>query len=152
MEKGTVLVNLRRDWFALDGSLYQVRDNPHEFPAEYAEEPKELSEKEQQELIRSGKTIPKDQKYAILPSSAEIVEAGKEVAVLQQTANGGVVEVATAVEGDVKSVGGALDKTGNEQPTQSTSAAETAAKDLNIDVGGKPRESGPLPAGSRPRR
>ena len=35
MAKGTQMVNLKRDWFAPDGSLYQVRDNPHEFPGHW---------------------------------------------------------------------------------------------------------------------
>ena len=39
MTQGKVGVNLKRDWFGPDQSLYQVRDNPHEFPAEYAEKP-----------------------------------------------------------------------------------------------------------------
>ena len=146
----TVLVNLRRDWFAPDGNLYQVRDNPHEFPAEYADEPK--MEKRDGESDDAFKARSKRQKYAKLPSSAELVEGGKEVAVLQQTASGDVVEVATAVEGDVKSVGGALDDKGVEQPNQSVAKAEKGAEALNLDVGGKPRESGPLPAGSKPRR
>lgn len=149
MAKGTVLVRLRRDWFGPDGSLYEVKNNPHEFPAAYAEEPDKLSDKEKAELLRSGKTLPKDQKYAVLPSSAEIVEGGKEVAVLQQTASG-YVEVATAVEGEVKSVGGALDDKGHEQPSQSTTAAASAAKEMGVDVGANPRESGPLPGGAKP--
>lgn len=150
MAKGTVLVNLRRDWFAPDGSLYQRRDNPHEFPAEYADKPK--LEKRAGESDDDFKARSDKQKYAVLPSTAEILEAGKEVAVLQLTGSGAAVEVATAVEGEVKSVGGALDKSGVEQPSQSTAQAEKAAEELNIDVGGKPRESGPLPAGARPRR
>lgn len=104
MAKGTVFVRLRRDWFAPDGSLYQVRDNPHEFPADYADEPK--FEQKEGESDAAFKARQKKQKYAVLPSTAEIVEDGKEVAVLQQTASG-YVEVATAVEDDVKSVGGA---------------------------------------------
>ena len=150
MAKGTVLVNLRRDWFAPDGSLYQPRDNSHEFPAEYADKPKfEQREGESDAAFESRK---KRQKYAVLPSTAELVEDGKTVAVLQQTANGSMVEVATAVEDDVKSVGGALDKDGIEQPDQTVAAAEKGADNLNLDVGGKPRESGPLPAGARPRK
>lgn len=148
MAKGTVLVNLRRDFFAPDGSLYQQRDNPHEFPADYADKPKQ-HEGEDDDAFKARA---KRQKYAVLPSTAEVVEGGKEVAVLQQTADGSTVEVATAVEGEVKSVGGALDDKGNEQPSQSVAKAEKAAEELNIDVGGKPRESGPLPAGARPRR
>ena len=35
MAKGTQMVNLKRDWFASDGSLYQVRDNSHEFPGHW---------------------------------------------------------------------------------------------------------------------
>lgn len=29
------MVNLKRDWFAPDGTLYLVRDNPHEFPSDW---------------------------------------------------------------------------------------------------------------------
>ena len=145
MAKGTVLVRLHRDWFGPDGTLYERRGNPHSFPADWAEPPKELSKEEKDD----GKTQSKGQKYAVLPSTAEVLEGGREVAVLQQTASG-YVEVATAVEGDVKSVGGALDDKGVEQPSQSTAKAEDAAEELNISVGGNPRESGPLPAGSKP--
>lgn len=145
MEKGTVSVNLAKDWFAPDRSLYQSRDNPHNFPAEWADKPKELSAEEKED----GKVRSKKQKYAVLPSTAEIVgENTRTVVVLQDTANGSKVEVAVPVEDDIKSVGGALDENGVEQPNQSVAAAEKGAKGANVDVGGKPRESGPLPAGS----
>lgn len=62
MADGTVLVNLRRDWFGPDGSLYETRDNPHEFPAEYADSPADKESKS---------------KYAVLPSTAEVVESVK---------------------------------------------------------------------------
>jgi len=148
MANGTVLVRLKRDWFAPDGSLYQVRDNPHEFPAHYADKPKQRKD-ESAEKFEARK---KASKFEVLPTTAEVVEGGKTVAVLQQTASGDVVEVPTAVEGDVKSLGGALNDKGQEEPDQPTAKAEKAAEDLNLEVGGKPRESGPLPAGSRPRR
>ena len=142
MAKGTVLVRLRKDWFGPDGTLYEVKGNPHAFPADYADKPKELSDEEKE----AGKTPSKGQKYAVLPSSAEIVEGGESVAVLQQTASG-YVEVATAVEGDVKSVGGALSKEGIEEPSQSLAKAASAAEARHTEVGANPQESGPLPAG-----
>lgn len=145
MAKGTVSVNLAKDWFAPDGSLYQSRDNPHNFPAEYADKPKELSDED----VEAGKVRSKKQKYAVLPSTAEIVgEDTRTVVVLQDTANGSKVQVAVPVEDVVKSVGGALDEKGIEQPDQSVAAAEKGAKEASVEVGGKPRESGPLPAGS----
>lgn len=144
MAKGTVLVNLRRDWFGPDGSLYQVRDNPHEFPAAYADKPdKEQTEDNDNRL--KGKEV----KYAVLPSSAEIIEDAKTVAVIQNTGGGERVIVPTAVEGDVKSVGGALDDKGIEKSTQPVGSAVAGAKELEVEVGGKPRESGPLPAGTK---
>lgn len=139
MAKGTVLVNLKRDWFSPDGSLYQVRDNPHEFPAEYADAPsKEVKEK-----------YP-DQKYVTLPSTAEIVESETTVAVLQNTGGGQQVMVPSAVQDGAKEVGGALGEHGLEEPAQKVSEAAKVAKDAGLDqVGGKPRESGPLPAGTK---
>lgn len=147
MAKGTVTVRLRRDWFGPDGTLYEARDNPHRFPAEYAEKPKDLSKED----IAEGKTQSKGQKYAVLPSSAEVLGDGdsKTVAVLHRTASG-YVEVPTAVEADVKRVGGALDEKGVEQPDQPLAAAAKGAEELNINLGANPRESGPLPAGSKP--
>lgn len=137
MAKGTVLVNLRRDWYSPDGSLYERRDNPHEFPEAWAE-PAE------------GKAKEAGAKYAVLPSSAEVVESGKTVAVLQNTGGGEQVLMPSAVEGDVKEVGGAVGEHGLEEPSQKVSDAAKVAKDVGVDqVGGKPRESGPLPAGTK---
>lgn len=139
MAKGTVLVNLRRDWFSPDGSLYQVRDNPHEFPAEYADTPS----KEQKEANDK-------QKYAVLPSSAEIVEGGDTVVVVQNTGGGQQVLMPTEVQDGAKTVGGAVGKHGLEEPHQSVSDAAKVAADTGLDqVGGKPRESGPLSAGTK---
>jgi hypothetical protein len=148
---GTVLVNLKRDWFGPDGSLYQARDNPHEFPAEYAEPVKEEKTpvKETVTVTTVGGDVRK-QKYAVLPSTAEIVESSKTVMTVQNTGGGQKVLVPTAVEGDVKEVGGAVGPHGLEEPSQSVAAAAKVAKDAGIDqVGGKPRESGPLPAGTK---
>lgn len=133
----TVLVNLRRDWFSPDGSLYQVRDNPHEFPAEWADKP--------------GKDAAEGQKYAVLPSSAEIVgEDVTTVVTIQNTGGGQQVLIPTPVEDDVDSVGGAVGDHGIEEPHQSVAKAAKVAKDTGLDqVGGKPRESGPLPAGEK---
>src|SRR6185295_15846821 len=137
MAKGTVLVNLRRDWFSPDGSLYQVRDNPHEFPAEYAEPHK-------------GEDKDDKRKYEVLPSTAEIVESEAIVMTIQNTGGGQQVEVPTAVQDDVKEVGGAVGKHGLEEPSQKVDEAAKVAKDAGMDqVGGKPRESGPLPAGTK---
>lgn len=136
MSKGTVLVNLQRDWFSPDGSLYQRRDNPHEFPAEYADKP--------------GKDAGENQKYAVLPSTAELVEGGDTVVVLQNTGGGEQVMVPSVVQDGAKEVGGALGEHGLEEPSQKTSDAAKVAKDAGLDqVGGKPRESGPLPAGTK---
>jgi hypothetical protein len=134
-----VLINLKRDWFSPDGSLYQVRDNPHEFPAEFADKPtKEQTEKD------------KNRVYAVLPSSAEVVESTKTVAVLQNTGGGQQVMMPSAIQDDVKEVGGAIGEHGLEEPAQSVSDAAKVAKDAGLDqVGGKPRESGPLPAGTK---
>lgn len=145
MAKGTVLVNLRKDWFGPDGSLYQVRDNPHEFPAEFADDPEQLEDESKEDFAARKKRQP----FNVLPSTAKIVENAKTVAVIQNTGGGERVIVPTAVEGDVKSVGGALDDNGNEKATQTIAKAEAGAKELEVEVGGKPRESGPLPAGTK---
>lgn len=146
MAKGTVIVRLKRDWFAPDGSLYQARDNPHEFPAAYAEEPsKRDGESDEDFKAREAAST-----FEVLPTTAEVVEGGKTVVVLQNTANGEQLKVPTAVEGDVDSVGGALDDKGLEQADQSVAEAEAGAKAVGMpNVGGKPRESGPLPAGEK---
>lgn len=144
MADGTVLVRLRRDFFSPDGSLYEVRHNPHEFPAAWADEPKKRKD-ESDENFEKRKAA---SKYEVLPSTAEVVEGGEMVATLRNTANGEQMVVAEAVEGDVKSVGGALNAAKVEEPTQSLSKAAKAAEDLNVAVGGKPRESNP--AGGQP--
>lgn len=141
---GTVGVRLKRDWFAPDGSLYQARDNPHEFPAEYAEKPK----KQEKESDEDFKARQERQPYAILPSTAEVIDGGetRTVVTLQNTANGEQLLVPTLVDGDVKEVGGALDDKGVEQPALAVAAAEKGAEAHNVEVGGVPRKSGPLPA------
>jgi hypothetical protein len=91
----TVGVRLQRDWFGPDQSLYQVRDNPHEFPAEYADKPK----KGEDESDADYKARLKVQPYAVLPSTAEVIgEDVRTVAVLQNTANGEQVLVPTLVD------------------------------------------------------
>lgn len=151
MAKGTVLVNLRKDWFGPDGSLYQARDNPHEFPASYAE-PAEAKKEPVKEVVTT-RTVgggESKQKYAVLPSSAEIVESENTVMTERMTGGGQKILEPTAVEDDVKSVGGAVGEHGLTEPDQKVSAAAKVAKDAGIDqVGGKPRESGPLPAGTK---
>jgi hypothetical protein len=144
MSKGTVGVRLRRDWFAPDGSLYQARDNPHEFPAHYADKPKQKEDETDEDF----KARQKRQPFEILPSTAEVIDEGKSrtVAVLQDTANGEKLVVPTLVDDDVKEVGGALDDKGLEQPAQSVAEAEKGAEAQNVSVGGVPRKSGPLPA------
>lgn len=146
MAKGKLLVNLKRDWFAPDGSLYQVRDNPHEFPADWEDQiprikvPKNpVGKMEPTEYV-----VDKDKKDEII-----VGENTRTVVTNQQTASGDDVQVATAIGDDVKSVGGALDDKGVEQPNQTVAAAEKGAKELGAEVGGKPRESGPLPAGAQ---
>lgn len=112
-----MLVNLRRNWYAPNNTLYEKSANPHDFPESW-----------------------KDQ----LPKGAEVLEGGKVVAVGVNTANGATLTKPEAVDDDVKSVGGALDTKGIEQPSQTVAAAEKGAEALNVDqVGGKPRESGP---------
>jgi len=145
MAKGTVGVALKKDWFSPDGSLYQARDNPHEFPAAWAEAPKQRDDEEDEDFAARKKA----NKYEVLPSTAEIVKDAKTVAVIQKTGGGEEVIVPTLVEGDVKSVGNALDDRGIEQSTQSTASAVAGAKEQGLQVGGKPRESGPLPAGTK---
>lgn len=143
MAQGMVGVRLRKDWFGPDGSLYQARDNPHEFPAEYAEKPKQQEE----ESDANYKARLKVQPYAVLPSSAELIEGDtRTVAVLQNTANGSQLVVPTLVDEDTTKVGGALDNKGIEQPSLSVAAAEAGAEAQNVEVGGVPRKSGPLPA------
>lgn len=143
MAQGTVGVRLKKDWFGPDGSLYQARDNPHEFPAAYADKPKQQDEESDEDF----KARQKRQPYAVLPSSAEVIgDDVRTVAVLQNTANGEQVVVPTLVEEDVKSVGGALDEAGVEQPDQSVAEAVAGADEQGVDVGGVPRKSGPLPA------
>lgn len=144
----TVLVRLKRDWFSPDGSLYEVRHNPHEFPAEWAEEPTKRKDEDADKFAARKKAS----KFEVLPSTAEVVGSGKTVATLRNTANGEQMIVAEAVEGDVKSVGGALNDRGFEEPSQSTSEAASAAEDLHAEVGGKPRESNPaggMPGGKK---
>lgn len=148
MAKGTVMVNLKRDWFAPDNSLYQARDNPHEFPANYADKPKQREDETDEQFAAR-----KDQPFNVLPSTAKVFEAGhRTVATLQDTANGSQVVVASVVDDDVKEVGGALNERGLEEQSQSVGDAEDAAEDLNVEVGGKPRESGPLPAGGQKKK
>lgn len=145
MSKGTVLVNLKRDWFGPDGSLYEVRDNPHEFPANFADAPEKVKKEKEDEPVN-----PRAQKYAVLPSTAEVVESSKTVVTVLETGGGQRVMVPTAVQDDVKSVGGAVGEHGIEEPDQSVAAAGKVAKDTGLDqVGGKPRESGSLPAGEK---
>ena len=140
---GTVAVRLKKNWFGPDGSLYEMEDNPHEFPAEYAEKPKQGDEDDE-----AFKARLKRQPYAVLPSSAEVIDRGnvRTVAVTQQTANGAEIVVPTLVDEDVKAVGGVLDDKGIEQQSLSVAAAEKGAEALNVEVGGVPRKSGPLPA------
>lgn len=139
----TVGVRLNKDWFGPDGSLYQVRDNPHNFPASYADKPKQQEDESDEDY----KARLKRQPYAVLPSSAELVEGNvRTVVTLQNTANGEQLLVPTLVDEEVKEVGGALDNKGIEQPAQSVAAAEKGAEEQNVEVGGVPRKSGPLPA------
>lgn len=145
MAKGTVLVNLKKDWFAPDASLYQAADNPHEFPADYAAKPAQR-EGEKDEQFEARKDAP----FNVLPSTAELLgDDFTTVATIQYGSGNQRILTATAVEGDVASVGNALDDKGVEKGNLSTAAAEKGAKAHDVEVGGKPRESGPLPAGTK---
>lgn len=145
MAKGTVLVNLKKDWFAPDASLYQARDNPHEFPAYYADKPKQR-EDETDEQFKAREKAPFD----VLPTSAELLgDDFTTVATIQYGSGNQRILTATAVEGNVDSVGNALDDKGVEKGNLLVAAAEKGAKAHEVEVGGKPRESGPLPAGTK---
>jgi len=146
MAKGTITVNLERDWFAPDGSLYQRRDNPHQFPADWEDQiPRVKVRKDAGPTTNSPEyVVDKERRDRII-----LGKDAKTVAVLQETADGTQAVVPTAVESGVKSVGGALDSKAVEQPTQSVASAQAGAKEVNAQVGGKPRESGPLPAGTK---
>lgn len=141
----SVLVNLKKDWFAPDGSLYQPRDNPHEFPSHWADDPKQGDDESDEDFAKRKKGQP----FAVLPSTAELVEGGRTVAVLQDTANGEQIVVAQAVDDDTKSVGGALNDKGQEEGSQTVAAAAKGAEALEAQVGGKPQHGGPLPAGEK---
>lgn len=140
MAKGTVFVNLRRDWFGPNGTRYEAARNPHEFPASWADEPS----KEQKEQN-------KKQRYAVLPSTAELIEGGTTVLTERLSGDGTPVADPQVVEDGVKSVGNTVtempeanhgeDKT---HKSTSTAAAGKAAKEAGAQVGGKPDNSGPL--------
>jgi hypothetical protein len=137
----TVGVRLARNWFGPDGSLYEVRGNPHEFPAEYAEKPKKAEDESDADYKARLKTQP----YAVLPSTAEIIgKDARTVVTLQDTANGEQVLIPTLLDEGVKSVGGALDDKGIEQPSQTVASAAKGAGAQNLQVGGVPGKSGPL--------
>ena len=72
----TVAVRLRRNWFGPGGSRYDVADNPHEFPADWAAAPKKR-DGESDEAFGGRKAA---SKYEVLPSTAGIVQGGKVVA------------------------------------------------------------------------
>lgn len=141
MADGTVSVRLKKDWFGPGDTLYQARDNPHSFPAAWAEPPEQAEGESDEDWAAREKRQP----FAVLPSTAEVIEGGRTVAVKFDTANGEQLVVAQTVEDDVKSVGGALGEKGLEEPTQTAKAAEAAAEGLNVSAGGNPRTSGPLP-------
>jgi hypothetical protein len=151
MAQGTILVNLERDWFAPDASLYQVRDNPHEFPAHWEDQIPRIKKPARDTAAAAPLPAAPEVKYEVDKEARDriIVKDAKTVAVVQNTGGGERVIVPTAVEGDVKSVGGALDDKGHEKSSQSVASAQKGAKELEVEVGGKPRESGPLPAGTK---
>lgn len=70
---GVVSVNLKKNWFGPDASLHEVRNNPHEFPAEYAAKPVQ-AEGESDEAWAKRK---ERQPYAVLPSSAVVLPSVK---------------------------------------------------------------------------
>ena len=140
-----VLVNLQRRWFSPQGNRYHPDDNPHSFPAEWADDP----EQREGESDDDFKARSEKQKYNVLPNTAEIVEGGKTVVTLRKTANGSVVPEPTAVDEDVESVGNTTDevpaKDRHDDTHQSTSVkdAAKAADELNEKPGGNPSKSGP---------
>lgn len=138
---GTVAVNLKRDWFSPDGVLYLVRQNPHEFPEAWADEPTQRDDESDEDFEKREAAS----KYDVLPSTAEVIGEGRTVVTLQNTANGEQLLVPQVIDDDVKSVGAALDDKGNEKPSQTVAKAEAAAKELGVEAGGKPDKSGPLP-------
>jgi hypothetical protein len=80
MAKGTVAVNLKKNWFSPDSSLYEVRNNPHQFPAAWAAPP----ERKEDESEADFKTRLKNQPFAVLPSTAEIVTDKAVLASLEE--------------------------------------------------------------------
>lgn len=141
----TILVNLRNDWFAPNGSLYLAKDNPHEFPAEWEDQIPRIK------VPKASLDAPAETEYVVDKEARDSIivsDNPRVVATLQNTANGASVVVATAVGDEVESVGGALDNKGMEQPHLEVAEAAKGADALNVDVGGKPMASGPLPAGA----
>lgn len=151
MTKGTILVNLERDWFAPDGSLYQRVDNPHQFPAEWKDQIPRVHK-----VVRDLGAKPVKREVDKEAAARIFIDNPKIVETIQLTGSGDAVVVATAVEGDVKSVGNTVDETtkgphDHNKTHQSTPVKDAvkAAEESGAQVGGKPRESGPLPAGGK---
>lgn len=138
-------VNLKRPWFGPNGSRYSPEDNPHEFPDAWADEP-EQAEDESDEDFELRK---KSQKYAVLPSSAKVVEEGGEVVMTERlTANGTPLLDPQVVDDDVKSVGNTVDDVpeASKEPagtSEKTADAAKAADKAGASVGAKPSTSGP---------
>lgn len=156
MAKGKLVVNLERDWFAPDGSLYEVRHNPHEFPADWEDQ---IPRIKKVKLAKGAE--PAEVEYEVDKEARKriIVENPQVVETQRLSADGTPILVAEAVPGDVKSVGNTVDETtkgpaDHNKTHQSTplSKAVAAAKESGAEVGGKPRESNPpggMPGGKR---
>lgn len=144
MAKGTVLINLSRSWFGPNGSRYDPEDNPHSFPAAWADKPKATEDADGNKVEPSKK-----QKYAVLPSTAKVVEGGGKMVMTERlTANGTPLLDMQAVDDDVKSVGNTVDEVpeashGQVATSTPTATAAKAAEAAGAQVGGSPRVSGP---------
>lgn len=133
-KKSTIVANLKgKDWLSPDGVLYEVRHNPHEFPAEWADKPDKEA---------------KNSKYAVLPSSTEILGEDGEfttVEVWRKSADGTGILTPEAVPNTVKSVGNTVDETtksvddhGKVHQSTPLSKAGAAAKESGAELGGRP--------------
>lgn len=142
----TVSVNLRRRWFAPNGSAYEPEDNPHAFPAAWADKPKKREDESKEDFEAREKSS----KYEVLPTTAEVLgeTGGRTVMTERLTANGTPMLDVQTVDEDVKSVGNVVDevpeaRSDERSKTMSVSEAAKAAKDAGVTAGGNPRVSGP---------
>ena len=59
-----MLVNLRRRWFAPDGTLYEPSGNPHTFPDEWREKLPSTVEAFEEPVVAKPKALPKEEATA----------------------------------------------------------------------------------------